>query len=225
MTEEGRDAVVSNPEAALALGSAPGAARPALHALWALDEALGRVLATGREPMVSRIRLAWWREALERLDREPPPKEPVLQGVASHLIPTGLTGAELAAMEEGWLAILGDEPIEQEALDLYAARRGGLLFTCAARLLGTDGAGVAAAGEAWALIDLARHSTEAYDIEAALAAARSRRLPTRWPRALRPLGMLAVLADRDRRRAPGQLEPLGTPPRTARMLRHRLTGW
>jgi len=128
-------------------------------------------------------------------------------------------------MEEGWLAILGDEPIEADALDLYAARRGGLLFTCAARLLGGDAPGIAAAGEGWALIDLARHSTEAHDIDAALAAARQRRLPGRWPRALRPLGMLAVLADRDRRRTPGQLEPPGVPPRIARMLRHRLTGW
>ncbi len=214
-----------NPEVQLAISSASEPARAALHALWSLDEALGRVLATGREPMVSRIRLAWWREALERLDREPPPKEPVLQGVASHLIAAGLKGADLAVMEEGWLAILGDQPIEQEALELYAGRRGGLLFTSVARLLGRDSPEVAPAGEAWALVDLARHSTEAHDIEVALAAARRRRLPPRWPRALRPLGMLAVLADRDRRRPPGQLEPLGTPPRTARMLRHRLTGW
>jgi phytoene synthase len=201
-----------NPDVQLALGSAPEAARPALDALWALDEALGKVLATGREPMVSRIRLAWWREALERLDREPPPKEPVLQGASSHLLPAGVTGADLAAMEEGWLAILGDDPIEQEALDLYAARRGGVLFTLGARLLGGLTDGVDAAGEAWALTDLARHSTEPHDVEAALAAARQRRPPKRWSRALRPLGMLSVLADRDRSRASNELEPPGAPP-------------
>ncbi|HZG47452.1 MAG TPA: squalene/phytoene synthase family protein [Allosphingosinicella sp.] len=225
MTEEGRGHAPTNPEVAFALGSAPEAARPGLHALWAVDEALGKVLATGREPMVSRIRLAWWREALERLDREPPLKEPVLQGVAAYLLPAGMAGAELAAMEDGWLAVLGDEPIEQEALDLYAARRGGLLFTFGARLLGGSPDRINEAGEAWALVDLARHSTETHDINAALSASRQRRLPSRWPRPLRPLGMLAVLADRDRRRATGQLEPPGTPPRIARMLRHRLTGW
>jgi len=214
-----------NPDLALALGSAPEPARAALHALWALDEAFGKVLATGREPMVSRIRLAWWREALERLDRDKPPREPVLEAAASHLRPAGLSGAELAAMEEGWLAILGDQPVEEAALDLYGARRGGLLFEFAARLLEAPNADVAAAGEAWALVDLARHSVEAHDVEAALAAARARALPRRWPRALRPLGMLAVLADRDRRRGPARLEPPGAPPRTARMLRHRLTGW
>jgi phytoene synthase len=183
------------------------------------------VLVTGREPMIGRIRLAWWREALERLDRESPPKEPVLEGVATHLLPAGIGGAELAAMEDGWLAILGDEPVEAEALATYAARRGGLLFDFSARLLGGQVSQLAAAGEAWALVDLARHSTEPHDVEAALAAARARTLPRRWPRALRPLGMLAVLADRDLRRGPAAWEEPGAPPRTARMLRHRLTGW
>jgi phytoene synthase len=214
-----------NPDVELALGSAPEAARPALRALWSLDAAFGKVLVTGREPMISRIRLAWWREALERLDREPPPKEPVLHGAAACLLPAGIAGAELGAMEEGWLAILSDEPIESQALNVYAARRGGLLFTFAARLLHRSVRDAAAAGEAWALVDLARHSTEPHDIEAALSAAKQRSLPSRWPRPLRPLGMLAVLADRDCRRGPTELEPPGAPPRIARMLRHRLTGW
>jgi phytoene synthase len=175
--------------------------------------------------MVSRIRLAWWREALERLDSAPPPKEPVLAGAAAHLLPAGIAGAELAAMEEGWLAILGDEPVEQAALDLYAARRGGLIFAFAARLLGAPSpAAAASAGEAWALVDLARHSTEPHDIQAALAAAQARPLPRRWPRPLRPLGMIAVLAERDRRCGVESLEAPGVPPRAARMLRHRLTG-
>lgn len=214
-----------NPDLGFALGSAPEPVRAGLLALWALDEALGKVLTTGREPMISRIRLAWWREALERLDREPPPKEPVLEAVAAQLLTAGIKGAELSAMEEGWLVLLGDEPIEAEALDTYAARRGSLMFAFSARLLGAPDAQVTAAGAAWALVDLARHSMELHDVEAALAAARARPLPRRWPRPLRPLGMLAVLAERDRRRAPAAWEPPGAPPRTARMLRHRLTGW
>jgi phytoene synthase len=214
-----------NPDLSLALGSAPAAIRPALAALWALDDAFGKVLATGREPMISRIRLAWWREALERLDREAPPKEPVLDGVAAHLLPAGISGAELAAMEEAWLAILGDEPIAAEALATYAARRGGLIFDFSARLLGGRIAHLASAGEAWALVDLARHSIEPDDVQAALSAARSRASPRRWPRALRALGMVAVLAARDLQNGPAAWEEAGAPPRTARMLRHRLTGW
>jgi phytoene synthase len=192
--------------------------------LWALDGALGKVLATGREPMISRIRLAWWREALERLDREAPPKEPVLEAVATHLLPAGLSGAELAAMEEAWLAILATSRSKRR---LWRPMPPGAAadLDFGARLLGGRTAHLASAGEAWALVDLARHSTEPHDVEAALAAARARRFPRRWPRALRPLGMLAVLAARDLRRGPSAWEEAGAPPRTARMLRHRLTGW
>ncbi|WP_166038714.1 squalene/phytoene synthase family protein [Sphingosinicella sp. YJ22] len=212
-----------NADVALALASVPEPARAAVHALWALDEALGRVLATGREPMISRIRLAWWREALERLDREPPPKEPVLEGLARNVLPRGIRGAELAEMEPGWALLPGDEPITREDLDAYAAARGALLFRFTARLLG-GGVDVGLAGEAWALVDLARHSTEATDAEAALAAARERPLPRRWPKALRPLGMLAALTKRDLERGPARWEEPGSPPRAARMMRHRLTG-
>jgi phytoene synthase len=148
-----------NPDVQLALGSAPEAARAALHALWAVDEALGKVLATGREPMVSRIRLAWWREALERLDREPPPKEPVLQGAAAHILPARLTGADLAAMEEGGSRSWATIPSSRKPSTSTQARRGGVLFTLGATAARRFTDGVDAAGEAWALTDLARHST------------------------------------------------------------------
>lgn len=212
-----------NPDIAFALGSAPAAVQPALDALWALDDAFGRVLANGREAMIARIRLAWWREALERLDREPPPKEPVLEGLANYLLPAGITGVELGEMESGWALLPGDQPITPAELERYAQARGATLFRLTARLLGEDSA-VEPAGEAWALVDVARHSTERADIEAALATARTRALPARWSRPLRPLGMIASLAARDLARAPERWEEPGSPPRIARMLRHRLTG-
>ncbi len=81
-----------DPDRILALSYVPAKRRAAVGALWRLDSALGAALAGGREPMIARIKLAWWREALERLDREPAPAEPVLQEVAAHLLPA-LTGA------------------------------------------------------------------------------------------------------------------------------------
>jgi len=214
-----------NPDIAFALASAPAQVRPGLEALWALDEALGKVLATGREPMIRQIRLAWWREALERLDREAPPMEPVLEGVTAQLLPAGMSGASLAQMEAGWAALLGDEPITVAELEVYADHRGGLMFRHAATLLGGTSDALEPAGRAWALVDLARHSSERKDVEAALAMARAERLPARWPRRLRPLGMVAVLAARDLARGPDRWEEPGVPPRAARMMRHRLTGW
>src|SRR5688572_9738467 len=145
-----------DPERQLALAYVPAARRAALETLWRLDVALGSVLATGSEPMISRIRLAWWRESLEKLDRERPPAEPVLEAVARHVLPAGVSGAELAAMEEGWAALLSTEPLGPEELELHAKARGGKLFDQAARLLGDESAAVTGRGEDWALVDLAR---------------------------------------------------------------------
>ncbi|MGZ8337460.1 MAG: squalene/phytoene synthase family protein [Allosphingosinicella sp.] len=211
-----------DPERRLALAYVPAARRPALAALWRLDLALGAVLASGRDPMVSRIRLAWWRESLEKLDLAPAPAEPVLAAVAHHHQPAGLSGAELAAMEEGWAALLAPE-VAPDDLDTYARQRGGLLFGFAARLLGGDPEAVAADGEGWALIDFARRSSSPDEAATALQAAHERSGRESWPKPLRPLGMIGVLARRDAGRGPG-LERQGSPARVARMLRLRLTG-
>ena len=90
-----------DPDRKLALAYVPAAARPAVEALWRLDASLGAILATGTQPLISQMRLAWWREALERLDRAPAPAEPLLQDLATHVLAV-VRGAELAAMEEGW---------------------------------------------------------------------------------------------------------------------------
>lgn len=200
----------------------PAATRPAVEALWRLDVTLGAVLVTGREPMVTRIRLAWWREALERLDREPPPPEPVLQALGAHVLPE-VSGAELASMEEGWMQLVGEGPPDAAALQDYAARRGGLLFSYSARLLG-DPSPLESAGARWALADLARRSSNAGEAEAALSVARSLDTTSYWPRKLRPLGILSVLTRRDLAAGPGSWERQGSPARMLRMFRHRMTG-
>lgn len=215
-----------DPERLLALSYVPASRRAALRALWELDSALGAVVAGGREPLISRIKLAWWREALERLDREPPPAEPVLQAAAAHILPAGVSGAELAAMEEGWGVLLSTDLLSEADLTTYAAKRGGLLFRFGATLLGGgESESVEAGGEAWALVDLARHSGNQADADAAIAAARRREGPRRWPSPLRPLGMLAMLARRDAEAGRDGWEPAGAPRRMLRMLGHRISGY
>ncbi|HMJ93449.1 MAG TPA: squalene/phytoene synthase family protein [Allosphingosinicella sp.] len=215
-----------DPDRILALSYVPSARREAVGALWRLDAALGAVLSAGREPMISRIKLAWWRDSLEKLDRERAPAEPVLQAVAQHVLPAGVSGAELAPMEEGWAVLLSDEPLTSSDLDTYARQRGALLFRLGARLLGAEvNAEVEKAGETWALADLARHSGNEEDSGAALKAALERAVPRRWPPQLRPLGMLAVLARRDAESGLGGWQAQGSPGRMVRMLGHRLSGY
>ncbi|MFL6844825.1 MAG: squalene/phytoene synthase family protein [Allosphingosinicella sp.] len=213
-----------DPDRILALAYVPARHRAAVGALWRLDAALGDALAAGREPMIARIKLAWWREALERLDREPAPAEPVLRDLAEHVLPH-LSGESLARMEEGWAVLPSTEALGAEDLAAYASARGGRLFALTARLLGGTQPGLEEAGEAWALVELARHCTTSEDSDVALAAARERGIPARWPASLRPLGMLTALAARDSDPARPPWERRGSPARMWRMLRHRITGY
>jgi 15-cis-phytoene synthase len=209
-----------DPDLTLALSYVSARHRPALDAVFALDAALGAVVAGRREPMIARIRLAWWREALEALDRKKPPAEPVLQALAGHVLPGGISGSELAAMEEGWAMLLSEGTLFPEELMAYAEMRGGILFSSAARLLG----GGEVDGRGWALVDLARRCDNEEDREAAMRLARTLPRPPRLPTRLRPLGMLAALARRDAAQRSPHWEPHGSPGRMLHMLRHRLTG-
>lgn len=186
----------------------PPELRPAFDALFALDDAMAEVVGTAREPTLAAIKLAWWRESLEKLDREPPPGEPRLQAAARELLLRGLSGNALAALEDGWAALLEERPDEGRL-----RARGTVLFMLAARLLGTNGEGLSRPGELWASADLARRF--ARPMPAPLE------LP-RFARALRPLTALAALANRDARL--GRPEPEATPGRAWTLLRHRVTG-
>ncbi|HEX4693508.1 squalene/phytoene synthase family protein [Sphingomonas sp.] len=210
---------IDDPQLALVLSYAPAPRRAGLRALLALDAALGQVLRTTREPMIGQMRLAWWREALTRLDAAPPPGEPVLQALADDVMPLGVTGAALATMIDGWEPLLGE--LGEAAIADHGRWRGRVLFVQAGRLLDVgDGDPVEMAGEGWALADLATHfsdpalAAKARDVAMPLLAKAAGR---RWSRNARALGALAHIARLD-------LAGPATPWRVARLGWHRITG-
>ena len=218
--------VPADPERALSLAYAPADVRPALAVLWRLDERMGQIVAATREERIGAIRLAWWREALERLDTATAPDEPLLRAVAAELLPRGVTGARLGGVADGWTALLVS-PIHDESLAEHAAERGARLFELAGMLLGEPSPLLAPAGAGWALVDLAFNVRDPHVVARALALALARLEPiagARWPLRLRSLGMLAVLGVGDVARGADTPRRLGSPRRVARMLRHRLTG-
>ena len=96
----------------IALEQLPHDLRPAFMALWNLDLAFADIVATSSDPRLGAIRMAWWRERLEELDAGlHPPSEPRLQAVASELLPRGVTGAQLARLEDAWLTSIGTIPM------------------------------------------------------------------------------------------------------------------
>lgn len=210
----------------LALTYVPLRDRGALAALFQIDRAMGDVVRTTKEPMLGPIRLAWWRERLEELDSGAgAPAEPRLEMVAHRLLPRGVSGADLAAFEGGWLKLFDPFPWGAETGEAIWFR-GNLLFALGARLLVQQDERIQGAGGLWALTDAARHCSDAASRAMLLDQARAfaRRLGgEKFVTTLRPLSALAALAIRDCRRGE-PFEADGTPGRAAAMLRHRFSG-
>jgi len=173
---------------------------------------MGDVVVRSTQPALAAIKLAWWRERLEELDQGKVPAEPRLQDAARELLPRGITGASLAQLEDGWVALLEEVPNTSRALN-----RGAVLFRLGTRLLGADidGRTISLLGTLYAVADLRRRGLGVFQ------------LPEtgnlKVPRSVRPLTSLAALARRDLRRGQS-LEPEATPGRAWTLLRHRLTG-
>ncbi|MES2137991.1 MAG: hypothetical protein V4502_13160 [Pseudomonadota bacterium] len=210
----------------LALTYVSPRARGALAGLFAIDRAMGDVVRSTTEPMLGPIRLAWWRERLEELDGDGvTPAEPRLQAVERELIPRGVSGRELAALEGGWLRLFDPFPWTVQTSEAIWFR-GNLLFGLGARILGRAEERIQGAGGVWSLVDAARHCSDLDSRAMLIAQARSfgRGLGgVRFSGPLRPLSMLTVLAMRDCRRGE-PFEREGTPGRAAAMLRHRFSG-
>lgn len=203
----------------------PADQRAAMTALFRISAAMGGVLRTTTDPMIAQIRLAWWRERLEELETQPAPAEPRLAAAQRLLLPRGISGADLVALETGWARMLDPFPWSVETSEGIWFR-GVKAFGLAARLLGSPDERLQQAGGLWALVDAARHcsdpETRGLLIERARTIAKGLE-GTRFPARLRPLSMLAALAMRDLARGE-PFEPEGTPGRALAMLRHRLSG-
>ncbi len=193
----------------------PTELRPAFDALFSIDDALAEILQTSSQPALGAIRLAWWREALQRIDHHPPPPEPRLQAAATQLLPRGITGGMLAGLVDGWATLLDEEPdIERVAV------RGETLFKMGAGLLGAADDLVTVAGRLYGYESVFRRGLcprhwlmeEMDELHG-----------HRFPRRLRPLTALARLAARDAKRS-SAIEPEATPGRAAVLLSHRLFG-
>ncbi|MCL6697551.1 hypothetical protein LZ496_01965 [Sphingomonas sp. NSE70-1] len=172
-------------------------------------------MTSSTQPALGAIRLAWWREALERLDNGSPPPEPRLQAVVSQLIPRGISGKALAAIEDGWATLLDESPDRDRI-----AKRGELIFEIAARLLGESDSKLAPAGRLFALQQVARkHLRPSIHADSELPGLAGHR----FARKLRPLTAFARLAVRDVKQFP-EIEPEATPARAVALLSHRLFG-
>ncbi len=178
----------------LALAYAPAHARPAWLALLALDTRLGQQLRVAREPILTQMRLAWWRDRLREPATSWPQGEPLLAALSNW---HGQHG-KLTALVDGWEMLLGEAPLPSAALADFVAGRAAAMQALAGAVGCAEVAATAyRAGTGWGIADLATHLSHPDERAAArmLADEHDWRAP-RMPRALRPLAVLHGLGAR-----------------------------
>ena len=176
---------------------APPPEREALAALYAFNLEIARVRESVREPMLGRIRLQWWRDAVEAIFAGAPQREPVAEALAAAVDRFGLGREHLDRLIDAREFDLDDRPpATLDDLVRYAEGTGAPLVKLSAEVMGVRDAGAMAAAEdlgtAWALTGL---------IRAVPFHARARRLYL--PAALSRKAGLDVLAMFERGSTPG----------------------
>lgn len=217
VTAENRLSVeILSPPQRLAMAYASARSRPSTLAVLLLDARLGQIIRGRREPLATQLRLAWWRETLERHADQWPQGEPLLESLRSWRDP----GA-LAVLPSGWEALLADDLTPHAIAEFVDAR--GQAFAALARELGVEADGDAgAAARIWALADLAANLSEGAERQLAVDYGRTLIPPRRLSASLRPLAVLAALGAASLARGGGNL--LAGPGSALLALRIGLTG-
>lgn len=185
------------PDQEIAIAYALPGDRPAVRALLELDRRLSEVVATGGEPLVSQLRLAWWRDVLGKRPEDRPAGEPLIELLGQSW---GARSCTLVALVDGWEALLA-EKLDAGAIDNFVAGR----TTAWAEFPGDaservgEGA-VERAAKLWALADLLAHLATQADRQLVLEMAAIQGKPPSLPRRMRPLSILAGLGRRALRR-------------------------
>ena len=141
---------------------APVQSREALFALIAFNHEIARIPEAVSEPMLGRIRLQWWREALEAAYAGAPARRhevalPLADAIQTH----GLDRAAFDALLDAREGDLEPEaPPDLAALERYADATGGALTALMLQATGAERAAALEAarrvGTAWALIGTLR---------------------------------------------------------------------
>jgi 15-cis-phytoene synthase len=118
----------------LALAYTPAAIRPAFAVHLALDNKWRGIFETGREPLIGQMKLAWWREALEKPENERPKGEPLLAVLAAAGHPMLLSSA--LQLLDAWEAIITHDADDRAGLAELSTEYGKALFGGYASLAG-----------------------------------------------------------------------------------------
>lgn len=210
------------PPLAILLSAHAGGQVDRHRALWAFDARLAKVARTTSEAMIGQMRLAWWNDVIDDGTGVKGQGEPVVDAMRA-CGAIDLPG--LSAVIDGWEVLVVEPEIDLLGLRDYAVGRGGGMFRALADVAEAPD-WLIAAGQVWALWDLAGHVGDEALATAALELAQTL-LPqaedAQWTRDWKPLRIAFTLARQDV--AEGRGAPTGISRSLAwRLLRIALVG-
>ena len=140
---------------------APSARREHLFALYAFNLEVAKTAEVVSEPMLGRIRLQWWRDAIAGIYAGQAARHDIIAPLAHAVREAGLTRGRFDRLIDAREADLEPEPPESlVALEDYAEATSSALVLLALEILGARGGAVETAGRhaglAWALTGLIR---------------------------------------------------------------------
>lgn len=197
------------PELRLALSYGPGRLRAAFATILEFDAMLGNTVVSVREPILGRIRFAWWREQLESLPDASDVRDPPLIEVGRILCTHDVRNDQFVDLVNAWETLFEEEQQADEALLEHAESRGKALFRLAAGIAGLPMAPeIDAAGSLWGLVQLATQSTDARVKSAAFShASDTEKTAYLLAPGMRPFAIMARFAERDLRARVSESSP------------------
>lgn len=179
------------PEYEIALSYTPADLRSRMRAFFTLDRRLSQIAAQTTEPMLGQMRLAWWREMLQKPAIERPQGDAALDAIGSYW-----AGREtqLTSLIDGWEALVAAQALDTKVITVFAEGRASPFFSFVDAASTSQSQRIAHAGALWALADAAINMSDegerAICIQEGLGWDREGRLPNE----LRGLAILEALA-------------------------------
>ncbi|WP_298215500.1 squalene/phytoene synthase family protein [Acidocella sp.] len=142
----------ADPDRYFATLFAPPARRGGLALLYLFNHELARAREVASNPVLALIRLQWWREVVEGIEKPHELATPLSAALAAGDLPRedllALVGARAAEAE--------DSPADLAAFLAYARSTGGRLARAAGKILGEDSAAIEDLGTAYAIAGILR---------------------------------------------------------------------
>lgn len=176
----------------LAVAHSAAADRKIIEPFFVLDNRLAQFVSQSKEPVLTQMRIAWWRDQLGKPVDQRPEGDPVLDALS-----TGWTGQEdaLIALVDGWEALLAEPPLPEMAAQEFVEGRA-KCFAAIAHLCRLRGAGEQAksVGIVWAYADLLSRMSDDEEMQFVLSQCQNAGKPIqRLPYRLRSLSILGIL--------------------------------